>query len=196
MKDPGLVVGRILLPFLREPGMQSRQSIRSGQIPQHQPFKDRVAEEAHALEAVVGQSGCRGDIGRRHGDPQRGLGHGRLERQQNCHERERAGSLTNEHGFSLSDDRTIRIRLIAGNSGANFRPAGRAAEHDPAQINGRNQLPIIAALPAACDISRRRGSPIAATLPAYARWHRAPPSTNRRSVFSPCRFRPPRGPRR
>src|SRR5712692_6285861 len=51
------------------------------------------------------------------------------------------------------------------------------------QTNRRDRLPIIAALPAACDISRRRASPIAAALLGYARWHRAPPSTNRQSAF-------------
>jgi len=53
---------------------QTRQAIGAGQIPQHESFEDRVAEKAHALEAVIGQSGRGRDIGRRHGDAQRGLG--------------------------------------------------------------------------------------------------------------------------
>jgi hypothetical protein len=100
MKNPGLVVGWILLPFLRKPGTQGGQPVGSGQVPKHQTFEDWIAEEAHSLEAVIGEPRCGRDIRRRHGDAQSGFSRCGRRRQQRGQQRNRAGSLANEHDLS------------------------------------------------------------------------------------------------
>src|SRR5882757_5398491 len=53
----------------------------------------------------------------------------------------------------------------------------------PGALGASCRLPVIAALPAACDISRRRASPTGGALPARARLHQVQRSTNRQSAF-------------
>src|SRR6202023_1877861 len=100
MEYPDLGVLRILLPLLGKPGTQWRQAVGPGQMPQHQPLENRVTEEAHPLKTVVGQPGWRGNVGRRHGDAQRRLGHRGLSAQQSGSEGERAGNFANKHDLS------------------------------------------------------------------------------------------------
>src|SRR5271167_4610294 len=52
--------------------------IRACQVPEYESFKNRIAEKAHAFEAVVGEAGRRRDIGGRHRDTKGGLGECRL----------------------------------------------------------------------------------------------------------------------
>ena len=92
-EDPLGRVGLVLRPLLREPGPEPGQRVRAGQVPQREALEDRVAEEAHALEAIVRHARGRGDVGGRHGDAQRAaaLGRGRLVREREARRRQDRG---------------------------------------------------------------------------------------------------------
>ena len=60
VEGPELLVGGILLPALGQRRDDPRELVRALEVPLHQTLEDRVAEEAHPLEAVVGHArGCR-----------------------------------------------------------------------------------------------------------------------------------------
>ena len=70
MEDPGLLVVRRLLPFLGQARPQGGELVGLGEVEQDHALEDREAQEAHALEAVVGHAGRGRDVRRRHGDAQ------------------------------------------------------------------------------------------------------------------------------
>jgi hypothetical protein len=73
VEDPFRPVVLVLLPAFGEPRPDLRELVGPCQIPQHQPFKDRVTEKSQALEPVVGRAGGRRHVGGGHRDPQRPL---------------------------------------------------------------------------------------------------------------------------
>ena len=70
VEAPFLRVVRVLLPALSEARAQPRHLVAARQVPQHQRFEHRIAEEAHPLEAVVRHAGGGRHVGRGHGDAQ------------------------------------------------------------------------------------------------------------------------------
>jgi hypothetical protein len=96
----------------------------------------------------------------------------------------------------------------SGNSLSTRRPAVRRWRRRPAHPWADNKKPrtaglfhrrwksAISSLPAACDISRRRASPVGRALQACARWRRARRWRDPESAFSPPRSRPQPWPRR
>jgi hypothetical protein len=69
MEDPGLLVVGGLLPLLGEVRHQLDRP-GGGEVEADQALEDREAQEAHALEAVVGHARGGRDVRRRHGDAQ------------------------------------------------------------------------------------------------------------------------------
>jgi hypothetical protein len=70
VEDQGLLVVGGLLVALGEGRPQAGEAIGAGEIPEHQPLEDRIAEEAHSLESVVRHAGGGRDVGGGHGDAQ------------------------------------------------------------------------------------------------------------------------------
>jgi len=68
MKHPLGLVGGVLLPAFGEAGADISELVGAREVPQHQPFEHGIAEEAHALIAVVRGTGGGGHVGGGHGD--------------------------------------------------------------------------------------------------------------------------------
>src|SRR5262249_14023489 len=57
VKDPLRLVFLVQLPALGEAGPDLGKLVGAREVPQHQTLEYRIAEKAHALEAVVGRAG-------------------------------------------------------------------------------------------------------------------------------------------
>src|SRR6267143_5952666 len=61
------------LPRLGEPGDERRGTVAAREVPRDEGLVDLVADEAEALEAVVGLAAAVRDVARGHADPERAL---------------------------------------------------------------------------------------------------------------------------
>ncbi len=73
-EDPALVVGLVDMPFGGEARLDVARLVAARQIPQHQRVVEIVADEAVALEALVGVAGGDRQIAGGHADGQRARG--------------------------------------------------------------------------------------------------------------------------
>ena len=88
---PGPRVARRLFPTRGQAGPKHRWFASGRQVPQHQPLERGVAQETHALEAVVRRAGGGRHVRGRHRNPQRVIRGARLPLRQRAADRHEGG---------------------------------------------------------------------------------------------------------
>src|SRR5262249_44365860 len=119
------------LPRLGEAGHQWRQAVAAREIPRDEGLVDLVADEAEALEAIVGLAARVGNVAGRHADAERALGESRSGQRA----RQREGEEHDDH----ASHGILLVRLQRSLATARVPPQSAGPNCEPDEARGRPQ---------------------------------------------------------